>query len=223
MISEHASPLAELGGADAGGQNVHVAALAAALGRRGHEVRAFTRRDAPGLPDAAMLAPGMTVEHVPAGPPWAIPKDDLPAHMSRFAQWLTRRWADDPPDVAHAHYWMSGLVTVAAARPSGVPVAQTFHALGTVKRRHQAGADTSPPQRSLTEAAVGRTVSAITGTCSDEVRELSAYAIDPERIYVLPCGVDGTHFRPAPSPGRRPGPGRILTIGASSRARGWTR
>lgn len=35
MISEHASPLAALGGADAGGQNVHVAALAAALARRG--------------------------------------------------------------------------------------------------------------------------------------------------------------------------------------------
>jgi D-inositol-3-phosphate glycosyltransferase len=213
MISEHASPLADLGGADAGGQNVHVAALAAALGRLGHEVRVFTRRDAPVLPDVATLAPGVTVEHVPAGPPRAIPKDDLPAHMSRFAQWLTRRWADDPPDVAHAHYWMSGLATVAAARPSGLPVAQTFHALGTVKRRHQAGADSSPPQRCRAEAAVGRTVSAIIATCTDEVRELSAYGIDPGRIYVVPCGVDGTHFRPAPSPGRRPGPGHILTIG----------
>ena len=28
MVSEHASPLATLGGVDAGGQNVHVAALA---------------------------------------------------------------------------------------------------------------------------------------------------------------------------------------------------
>ena len=31
MVSEHASPLATLGGVDAGGQNVHVAALAGAL------------------------------------------------------------------------------------------------------------------------------------------------------------------------------------------------
>jgi hypothetical protein len=43
MISEHASPLAALGGADAGGQNVHVAALAAALAQRGHEISVFTR------------------------------------------------------------------------------------------------------------------------------------------------------------------------------------
>ncbi len=35
MISEHASPLAPIGGADSGGQNVHVAELARALGGRG--------------------------------------------------------------------------------------------------------------------------------------------------------------------------------------------
>ena len=45
MVSEHASPLAALGGVDAGGQNVHVAALAAGLARRGHEVTVHTRRD----------------------------------------------------------------------------------------------------------------------------------------------------------------------------------
>ncbi|MCU1653535.1 MAG: glycosyl transferase, partial [Pseudonocardia sp.] len=35
MVSEHASPLARLGGPDAGGQNVHVAELAAALALAG--------------------------------------------------------------------------------------------------------------------------------------------------------------------------------------------
>ena len=45
MVSEHASPLATLGGVDAGGQNVHVAALAGALADRGHEVVVYTRRD----------------------------------------------------------------------------------------------------------------------------------------------------------------------------------
>ncbi|PPG11725.1 glycosyl transferase, partial [Rathayibacter sp. AY1E8] len=47
MVSEHASPLATLGGVDAGGQNVHVAALADALARRGHRVVVYTRRDDP--------------------------------------------------------------------------------------------------------------------------------------------------------------------------------
>ena len=39
MVSEHGSPLAPLGGVDAGGQNVHVAELAAGLTRLGHDVR----------------------------------------------------------------------------------------------------------------------------------------------------------------------------------------
>ena len=52
MISEHASPLAVLGEEDAGGQNTHVAELAAALVGEGHDVRVYTRRDSTALPEA---------------------------------------------------------------------------------------------------------------------------------------------------------------------------
>ena len=51
MVSEHASPLAVLGGVDAGGQNVHVASLSQELACRGCEVTVFTRRDDGALPD----------------------------------------------------------------------------------------------------------------------------------------------------------------------------
>ena len=64
MISEHASPLAVLGGADAGGQNVHVAALSTHLAQRGHEVRVYTRRDDAGLDPWVPLAPGVDVVNV---------------------------------------------------------------------------------------------------------------------------------------------------------------
>ena len=50
LVSEHASPLAVLGGPDAGGQNVHVAALATHLARLGCHVVVHTRRDDPALP-----------------------------------------------------------------------------------------------------------------------------------------------------------------------------
>jgi D-inositol-3-phosphate glycosyltransferase len=218
MISEHASPLATLGGADAGGQNVHVAALACALARQGHEIRIFTRRDDPDLAEAVLLAPGVTVEHVPAGPAQPVPKDELPANMPGFANWLSWRWTGDPPDVAHAHFWMSGLAAVTAAARCGVPVVQTFHALGRVKRRYQAAADTSPPQRVSVESSVGQSADAIIATCTDEVRELGAYGVASDRTYVVPCGVDCTHFRPDGPAARLPGvPGapepRILTLG----------
>ena len=61
MVSEHASPLAAIGGVDAGGQNVHVAALAAGLARRGHEVTVFTRRDDDALPEQVVTQDGYDV------------------------------------------------------------------------------------------------------------------------------------------------------------------
>src|SRR5215470_1677982 len=92
MISEHASPLAAIGGVDAGGQNLHVAELSAALSARGHEVRVYTRRYAPDLPDVVACDNGVQVVHVPAGPPRAIPKDGLLAYMGPFGRWLAATW-----------------------------------------------------------------------------------------------------------------------------------
>src|SRR3954465_12651523 len=96
MVSEHASPLAVLGGDDAGGQNVHVAELASALGRRGVEVVVHTRRDDPSLPERTAFAPNVAVHHVDAGPAAPIPKDELLPHMAAFGAELARCWADDP-------------------------------------------------------------------------------------------------------------------------------
>jgi glycosyltransferase involved in cell wall biosynthesis len=213
LVSEHASPLAALGGADAGGQNVHVASLAIALADRGHEITVYTRRDGRDLPDAVPLVPGVTVEHVPAGPPRPLSKDDLLPHMPSFAAWLGERWCATRPDVVHAHFWMSGLAALTAARRRPVPVVQTFHALGSVKRRYQARADTSPPQRVRLEAAVARQASAVIATCTDEVRELAAYGATLDRTYVVPCGVDCGHFRPGNALPRPDQTGRVLTLG----------
>ncbi|MFI0449959.1 glycosyltransferase [Actinomadura sp. 6N118] len=201
MVSEHASPLAAidgLGGADAGGQNVFVADLAAELGRQGHHVTVYTRRDAAGLPSRVRLAPGVTVEHVPAGPPEPVPKDRLLPYMPDFGRYLAERWSNAPPDIAHAHFWMSGLAAIQAADAltPRLPVVQTYHALGTVKRRHQGGKDTSPPGRIRLERAIGRTADAVIATCSDETGELIRMGVPRNRITVVPCGVDLEGFGP---------------------------
>ena len=196
LVSEHADPLAAVGGVDAGGQNVHVAGLAAALARLGHTVTVYTRRSDPDAPDTSVLAPGVTVERVPAGPPGPLPKDDLPPYMPEFAAHLRRRWRSDRPDVAHAHFWMSGTAALDAGGDLDVPVVQTFHALGTVKRRWQGGADTSPPARVPGERDIGRRAAAVIATCTDEVKELTAMGVPVERVTVVPCGVDLDLFRP---------------------------
>jgi D-inositol-3-phosphate glycosyltransferase len=164
MVSEHASPLAVLGGVDAGGQNVHVAALSVALARLGNDVTVYTRRDSVDLPDRVTLAPGVEVVHITAGPPVAVPKDQLLPYMTELADGLVEEWTDRAPDVVHSHFWMSGVAAIEAttrlaAEGTGalIPVVHTFHALGAVKRRHQGVEDTSPSEREWLEPWVGRT------------------------------------------------------------------
>jgi D-inositol-3-phosphate glycosyltransferase len=198
MVSEHASPLAALGGVDAGGQNVHVAELSRALVKRGHEVTVFTRLDDPDLPPRVETVHGYVVEHVPAGPATDIPKDSLLPYMQQFGEHLARRFAEEPYALVHAHFWMSGLAAVVASQRTGVPVVQTFHALGTVKRRYQGAKDTSPPQRISLEKVLCRTVDRIIATCSDEVQELLPMGAAVRHISVVPCGVDTSHFTPGP-------------------------
>ncbi|GAA2900723.1 glycosyltransferase family 1 protein [Streptosporangium fragile] len=213
LLSEHANPLATIGGVDAGGQNVHVAALATALAGRGHEVTVYTRRTAGDEPDRVSLGPDVTVEHVPAGPAVALPKDELLPYMPDFAEYLARRWAANPPDVVHAHFWMSGLAALAAAGEVGVPVLQTFHALGTVKRRWQGAADTSPAGRIAAEADIGRRVHAVIATCTDEVKELLRMGVPGDRVAVVPCGVDLGLFHPDGPAAPRGALRRVLSIG----------
>ncbi|MGI8876962.1 MAG: glycosyltransferase [Egibacteraceae bacterium] len=213
LVSEHASPLAAVGEVDAGGQNVHVAALATRLGALGHDVVVATRRTSPCAPSTVSMAPGVEVMHVDAGPAAPIAKDQLPPFIPEFAQALRRAWAFRPPDVIHAHFWMSGWAARSAAPPR-TPVLQTFHALGTVKRRYQAEADTSPAERSQVERELARSVDRVLATCSDEVRELLAMGADHRRIRVVPCGVDLARFHPdGPVAPRVPGRARVLAVG----------
>ena len=211
MVSEHASPLAVLGGVDAGGQNVHVAALAATLGRHGDTVVVHTRRDDPALPHRVGLAPGVVVEHVDAGPPCELPKDTLLPYMREFAERLREQWVEAPPDVVHSHFWMSGLAALEAARDLGIPVVHTFHALGVVKRRHQGRKDTSPPQRIELERRIAGSVDRVIATCSDEVFELVREEAELRSVSVVPCGVDIGCFTPGgPAEPRRPGLHRLV-------------
>jgi D-inositol-3-phosphate glycosyltransferase len=213
MVSEHASPLATLGGVDAGGQNVHVAALALGLAKLGNTVTVYTRRDDPKLPARVVMAPGVVVRHVDAGPAKPIPKDAIYPHVGRFAAQLRKAWTLDRPDVIHSHFWMSGLAAIDAAKPLGIPVAHTFHALGVEKRRHQGTADTSPDTRLAEEERIVREADRIIATASAEIFELLRMGANPRLLKIVPCGVDLDHFTPeGPREKRRGDRMRIVTL-----------
>jgi phosphoheptose isomerase len=213
MVSEHASPLAVLGAVDAGGQNVHVAALAAEIVREGHSVRVHTRRDDPSQPSRVEMPSGVVVELIDAGPPRYVPKDELLPYMDRFTEELREQWKKDRPDIVHSHFWMSGRAAITAARDLGIPVVHTFHALGTVKRRYQGTKDTSPMERLEEENRLVTAADHIIATCTDEMFELRRLGADLDRVTIVPCGVDLDLFRPGgPVEERRQGLRRVVIV-----------
>jgi D-inositol-3-phosphate glycosyltransferase len=220
MVSEHASPLAAPGGHDSGGQNVHVRELSKALAAAGHEVTVLTRRDDPDRPEVVPLQPGVTVRHIAAGPTRPIPKDDVVGHIPELARGLEECWRAEPPDVVHAHFWMSGLAAAAALRDLDIPLVQTFHALGCVKRRHQGAADTSPESRIPAERLLTRNADRVIATCDDELFELVRMGAPRGHVSVVPCGVDTDVFSPtgpAVPRGDRP---RLVSVGRLVRRKG---
>jgi D-inositol-3-phosphate glycosyltransferase len=213
MVSEHASPLASLGSVDAGGQNVHVAALAAAMAALGHSVTVYTRRDDANLPERVVMASGVVVHHIDAGPAMRIAKDAIYPHVAEFSNGLRRAWQFNRPDVVHSHFWMSGIAAIAAADAFGLPTVHTYHALGVEKLRHQGTADTSPPVRVFEEAKIARNVDCIVATSKAEVVELQQMGASPDAIRVIPCGVDVEQFSPhGVCEPREPDVLRVVTI-----------
>ena len=199
MISEHASPLAALGGEDSGGQNVYVAELARRLATMGHRLDVFTRRDSTLLPTVVPFERGVRVVNLPAGPAESVPKDELFPFIAEFrdAFYQFAREVPTAYDLVHANFWMSGWVACEAKRDLGLPFAQTFHALGEIKKREQGAADTSPPERQAAEVRILEEADRVLATCPAEVEELlDLYGADPARLTLVPCGVDVRKFRP---------------------------
>lgn len=220
MVSEHASPLVDPGGPDAGGQNVHVRELALALGRAGHDVTVCTRRDDPAIAEVVELSPGVRVRHVLAGPPEPMPKDELVGHIPELAAGLERAWGIDRPDVVHGHFWMSGWAAAGPARRRGIPLVQTFHALGAVKRRHQGAEDTSPGGRVRVEAAVARRAQRVIASCPDEAAELLRLGASLASLDTVPSGVDTALFVPDGPVAPRGAAPRLLVLGRLVRRKG---
>ena len=197
IISDHASPLAAVGGIDSGGQNVYVAETARQLAARGHRVDVFTRRDRPDVPEVVDWLPGVRVIHVPVGPAAFVRKEDLLPWMPEFAAFVQRFAAEERYDVAHAHFFMSGLVAMHLKAATGLPFVVTFHALGLVRRLHQGAADEFSAKRIAIERDVMAAADAIVAECPDDRRNLvTLNNADPHRILVIPCGYAGEDFWP---------------------------
>lgn len=201
IISEHASPLAAPGGIDSGGQNVYVAQLAAQLAQAGYLVDIFTRRDAPGQAQLVAWRERIRVIHVPAGPARHVPKEQMLPYMDAFARFVTRfaRRQRQRYDVAHANFFMSGMVAQQLKRSLGVPYVIIFHALGQVRRQALGAADAFPTERYAIEFGLMRGADRIIAACLQDRHDMERlYGAARSRIEIAPCGFDPLELRPEP-------------------------
>lgn len=202
MLSLHTSPLEQPGTGDAGGLNVYVVEVAKNLASRGIEVVVFTRATTGALPEAVELVPGVTVRHIVAGPYEGLDKEQLPSQLCAFTAGIMREVAGRPEghyDVVHSHYWLSGQVGWLAAERWGVPLVHTMHTMGKVKNLSQAPGDKPEPLvREIGEEQVVAIADRLIANTDVERDELiTLYDADPEKVAVVPPGVDLETFTPA--------------------------
>src|SRR5690606_8808121 len=133
--------------------------------------------------------------------PLDLPKEALPSVVDEFADGVAADLADRPADVLHANYWLSAVAAHRLKHELDLPLVATFHTLARVKAH---AGDVEPEARERAEATVIGCCDAICASNPVEAHELvQFYEAPPERIELVPPGVDRAFFSPGDRDGAR--------------------
>lgn len=203
ILSVHTCPLATLGGKETGGMNVYVRDLAREFSRRGIAVDVFTRSQSSHLPHVMhKLGARGRVVHVPAGPEMPYDKNKVFDHLPEFTDGVLRFARDEDVryDIIHSHYWLSGWVARELRAAWNVPIVHMFHTLGLMKNRVASSPSEMETCRriDLETEIVDFADRLIAATPAEQAQLEWLYGADPDRISVVPPGVDTNHFFPIP-------------------------
>jgi D-inositol-3-phosphate glycosyltransferase len=98
-------------------------------------------------------------------------------------------------DVIHANYWVSGAIGHRLKHELDLPLVTTFHSLDHV--RASVGLGDEVTLRPRVEAEVVRCADlVVAGTVDERDQLVNLYGADPERVVIVPQGVDATIFSP---------------------------
>ncbi|MBO9683843.1 MAG: glycosyltransferase [Flavisolibacter sp.] len=199
FISEHASPLAVLGGVDAGGQNVYVAELAKYLSKMDYDVDVFTRWEDANTTQVVNWLRNVRVIQIKAGLIKYLPKEELLQYMPEFRRntmkFMERE--DIVYDLVHANFFMSALVAMELKEIMDIPYVVTYHALGKVRRIHQKEADKFPIERLEIEEETALRADKILAECSQDKEDLcTLYHVPEAKLAIVPCGFCPSEFYP---------------------------
>ncbi len=204
-----------------GGAGVHVEYLARELAKLATvEVRTFGRQVA----EAGRLA---VIGHGSAGAGADEPPVEYAPAVRALRVCLSLASAPTDADVVHSHTWYAAFGGLLARILHGIPLVVTAHSIEPLRpwKREQLGrgADVSAwAERSALEAA-----EAVIAVSAEMRRDLlHHFRLAPERVHVIPNGVDTDTYRPAPGRERLvrfaidPGRPYVLFVGRISRQKG---
>ncbi len=203
VLSVHSCPLAALGGKETGGMNVYVRELSRQMGRLGLGVDVFTRSQNPHISRIVHLGRNARVIHLEAGPEEPVLKNLLLQYMPKFVSGV-RQFAESERisyDLVHSHYWLSGWVGGQLKREWSIPLVHMFHTLGALKNavKRKKG-EKEPGRRLVIEGQIMGLADCLVAPSPWEKEQMSVYhQAQPEKIKVIPCGVDLNLFKPIPS------------------------
>jgi len=200
IISLHTSPLTQPGQGDSGGMNVYIREFVSSLTQAGVACDVFVRRWSGELEPIIEVEPGFRVIHVPAGE-IGLAKEELPGIVDEFTEWMRGWLADNPVDVLHANYWLSGVVGHLLKHELDLPLVTTFHTLARVKAET---GDEEPAERMEAEARVVACSDVLVANADEERRQLiELYGAEADRVEIVAPGVDRALFSPGSSHGAR--------------------
>ena len=203
--------------ADTGGQTLYVVELARALARHPEvgRVDLLTRRVVDSRVDDIYaereedLGDGARIVRIDCGPRRYLRKEKLWPHLDCFADNALGhiRQVGLRPDVVHGHYADAGHVAVRLSNLLGVPMLQTGHSLGRVKRERlresgMSEADIEARYNISTrihaeEEALAHAQRVIASTRQEIGEQYATYDnYQPERMEVIPPGTDLERFHP---------------------------
>lgn len=191
--------MGRLGAKDTGGMSVYIRQLGRQLGRRGVQVDVFTFCHDTSLD--ALPTPqdeDLRVIHLNASNPRGTPKQGLYRYLPQFTTRLLEFQEKHglQYDLIHSHYWLSGWVGERLRGRWGVPHLTCFHTLGEVKNRTGQG-EREPRLRIETEGKVAAAADRVIAFSSHEREALDVlYGVPPQKVEIVPCGVDLEQFRP---------------------------
>ncbi|MEM7784738.1 MAG: HAD family hydrolase [Planctomycetota bacterium] len=210
--------------ADTGGQVKYVVELASELAKLPNvrEVELLTRQVIdPKVDDSYAqlyeeISPKAKLIRIPFGPKRYLRKEALWPYLEMFVDQTLQHWRRNGlPDVIHGHYADAGLAGAQLARLLHLPFVFTGHSLGRVKKQRLAAKTKDPAKRKANdekyrfamrieaeEMALETASMVVTSTYQEIEQQYELYDhYQPQRMEVIPPGVDLGAFSPEPKVG----------------------